>query len=257
MPGTFCWVELGTTDLGAARKFYSSVFGWNLSDMPNMPPGMVYAVASVAEGKNVGGLTTLPDEAKKMGARPNWMSYVAVENAEESAKKVTSLGGKFLMGPADTGPGVMGIVQDPTGAVFALWQEKQSMGTVIYQEVGGLSWNELSTTDVDRAGKFYANLFGWKTEAVQMPNMTYTTFKQGDKFTGGMMAQPKEMAGAPSMWTAYFEVKDADATAKKIESAGGKSFGPMIDVPDVGRFGFFADPQGAMFAVIKSTQQAK
>src|SRR5262249_44360530 len=193
-----------------------------------------------------------------MGAPPHWMSYVAVENTEAMTKKATSLGGKVLVGPMTMGPGTMSVIQDPTGAVFALWQSIQPMGTFLRGEPGSLGWNELVTTDVDRGGKFYSGLFGWKLESQNMAGgMVYTILKNAGEMAGGMMAQPKEMAGAPSVWNVYFSVADADATVNKAKSVGAKVMMPPTDIPDVGRFAFLTDPQGAAFAVIKFVPQPK
>jgi predicted enzyme related to lactoylglutathione lyase len=252
--GTFCWVELQTTDLAAGRKFYGNLFGWETSEVPGPQP---YAMAM--HGANqVAGLTVLGEGAKKMGARPNWLSYVAVEDAGSSAKKLVSLGGKVLMGPMEMGPGQMVVAQDPTGAVFALWQSLKSMGTFEFGEPGSLGWNELATTNTDRAGTFYKGLFGWTPKPNEMPGMVYTTFMlEGDAMAGGMMAQPKEMAGAPSMWSVYFAVGDADKTADAARSLGGKVLVPPADIPTIGRFAVLTDPQGAAFSVIKFLPRQK
>ncbi len=247
--GTFCWIELQSTDLPASRKFYGSLFAWETSEIPGPQP---YVMASNGTN-NVAGLTVLADEAKKKGAPPNWLSYVAVADAAASAKKIASLGGKVLMGPMEMGPGKMVVAQDPTGAVFALWQQLKPMGTFQFGDPGSLGWNELSTTNVDRAGSFYGGLFGWAPKSSEMPGMVYTTFMLGntDAMAGGMMAQPKEMAGAPSMWTVYFSVADADKTVEAAKSLGGKVLVPPTDIPTIGRFAVLTDPQGAAFSVIK------
>jgi uncharacterized protein len=245
---TFCWVELMTSDLAAGRKFYESLFGWKTSDVRGPQP---YAVANNGD-KMVAGLGVLGDEAKKAGTTPSWLSYVAVSNAAEGAKKIEKLGGKALVGPLDTDMGNMVVAQDPTGAVFALWQQKQSMGTFQYGEVGSVAWSELLTNNVDRAGSFYSNLFGWKLEPGQNPEIPYTVFKLGDRLVGGMMAITKEMVDAPPAWWVYFEVADCDATLTKAKSLGGTIKRSGTDIPNVGRFGIVADPQGALFAVMKS-----
>src|SRR5205807_9242576 len=103
-------------------------------------------------------------------------------------------------------------IQDPTGAVFALWKAGQSMGSFYYGELGAVGWNELVTTDVDRAAQFYKNLFGWTMENQDMGGMTYTTLKKGTTTVGGMMAKPKDMGDSPSAWNTYVSVPDADAT---------------------------------------------
>jgi predicted enzyme related to lactoylglutathione lyase len=252
--GTFCWIELQSSDLAASRKFYESLFGWRTSDVPGPQPYVMAANGA----NNVAGLTVLPEAAKKMGAPPNWLSYVAVDDAAESAKKVASLGGKVLMGPMEMGPGKMVVAQDPTGAVLALWQQLQPMGTFQFGDPGSLGWNELSTTNVDRAGTFYRGLLGWTPKANEMPGMVYTTFMVGDSdvMAGGMMAQPKEMAGAPSMWTVYFSVDDADKTAESAKGLGAQVLVPPTDIPTIGRFAVLSDPQGAAFSVIKFLPRA-
>ena len=82
-PGTFCWVELGTTDGEAAKKFYTDLFGWGFTDNP-MGSSMVYTMLK-RDGKDVGGLYKMGPEMK--GVPPNWLSYVLVANAAESTKK--------------------------------------------------------------------------------------------------------------------------------------------------------------------------
>ncbi len=246
--GSFCWVELASSDPAAGKKFYSQLLGWNTTDMPMPEP---YAIADIG-GKHVAGIMQLPAQAKAMGAPPHWLSYVAVDDCKASAAKATSLGGTVVFGPVTMGPGMMAVVQDPAQGTFALWQPLQSMGTFLYGETNALCWNELMSTNVDAAGKFYSGLFGWTFQPVQMsPELTYILIKNGDQQIGGMMAQPKEMAGAPSMWGLYFAVADCDATAAKTAELGGKIFVPPSDIPNTGRFATLADPQGAMFSILK------
>jgi len=250
-PGNFCWVELATSDPAAGKKFYTQLLGWNTTDMPMPDQKEAYTMADIG-GKHVAGIMRLPEPAKAMGAPPHWLSYVAVADCKAHADKATSLGGKVVFGPVTMGPGMMAVVQDPAGGTFALWQTLQSMGTFLYGEDNALCWNELMTTNVDAAGKFYSGLFGWKFEPVQMsPEMTYIIIKNGEQMIGGMMAQPKEMAGAPSMWGLYFAVADCDGTVAKATSMGAQVFVPPTDIPNTGRFATLADPQGAAFSVLK------
>jgi predicted enzyme related to lactoylglutathione lyase len=254
VPNQFCWVELATSDPAAAKQFYAKIFGWKLNDMET--PNGNYTVAKVGDA-NVCGLMLLPEEAKKMGAPPNWLSYVAVEDANAAAKKIEANGGKVLKAPFDAGGmGMMAVIQDPTGAVFSLWQEKQSMGGYLYQETGAVCWNELMTPNVDAAGKFYATVFGWKPDAMKMEDMVYTLFKKGDFNVGGMMGTPKEMSGAPPAWSVYFAVENTDETAKTVKANGGTVLSPPMDIPNVGRFAVFADPQGAVFCVLQAAPQS-
>jgi hypothetical protein len=250
---TFCWDELMTTDLEAGQRFYASLLGWSLAPMPGDFP---YVIAQVG-GKNVAGLTVLPEKAKAMGAPPHWNSYIAVEDVKASTDRAAGLGARVLVPPSPMGPGTFSIIADPTGAVVSLWHTTQSMGTLLYGEPGSRGWNELMTSNVDVAQKFYGGLFGWTAERQPNPDMTYYVFKQGGQSVGGMMPIGPDMKGATPHWGVYFMVTDADAAFDKAQSLGAKVVVPLMTVPGVGRFGYLADPQGVSFAVMKGEPAAK
>jgi hypothetical protein len=143
------------------------------------------------------------------------------------------------------------VLQDPSGGVFAVWHSEQSMGVWVRNEKNTLCWNELMTSNVDVAGKFYSEMFGWKPEVMPMPGMSYTLFKEGDSQLAGMMALPPDAKGAMSAWAVYFAVESADGTVEQVKKLGGKlAVGPM-DIPEIGRFAVLEDPEGAMFAILQ------
>lgn len=151
--------------------------------------------------------------------------------------------------------GRMAVIQDPTGAALCLWQAKAHIGSGVKNEPGSLCWNELYTTDPDKARAFYTKLFGWVSEGVDMgPMGIYTLFKLpgAPNNVAGMMKLPPPMAGAPSHWTAYLEVVDCDASTKQVGELGGTILMPPTDIPDVGRFSIVQDPMGATFALYKN-----
>jgi len=153
--------------------------------------------------------------------------------------------------------GRMAVISDPTGAVVALWKPLKHIGATLVGETGAMTWNELYTTNVDAAGKFYIDTLGWKTKAIDMgPMGTYTMFRRaGDDekapSAGGMMAMPPNMKGVPSNWLVYMQVADCDASAKKVTALGGKVLMEPMDIPNIGRFAIATDPQGAAFAIFK------
>ena len=103
---------------------------------------------------------------------------------------------------------------------------------------------ELNTTDVNRAKKFYGQLFDWKLEDQEMgASGIYTTIKVGDGTGGGLLKNP--MPGVPSFWLAYVLVDDIGAATKKAKSLGAKIVKDSIEVPDMGWFSIIADPTGA------------
>jgi predicted enzyme related to lactoylglutathione lyase len=250
-PGTFSWAELATTDSSGAKKFYGALLGWEFDDMPS-GPGMVYSMSKVG-GQYVGGVFDIHGDMK--GMPPNWASYVTVEDADAMVKKVTANGGKLIKEPFDVfDVGRMAVIQDPTGAPLCIWQPKKHIGAGVIHDPGAMTWNELFTSDVDRAGKFYAATFGWTTTPVDMgPAGTYTLFgRAGEKNNvGGMMPLGPQMKGVPPHWLVYFAVTDVDASAKKAAELGGKVMSPPMDIPNVGRFAVVQDPQGAVLALYK------
>jgi uncharacterized protein len=253
-PGTFCWVELGTTDGEAAKKFYTQLFNWDYTDNPVGPSG-VYTILK-QNGKDVGALYKMPEEMTANGVPPHWMSYISVANADETAAKAKSLGATLMKEPFDVFTmGRMAVIQDPTGAMFALWQPGTHPGAGVVNTPNSLCWNELATKDTARAGEFYSEVFGWEKNVQQMGPMTYTSFMNGDRPAGGMYEPGPEMGEMPPNWMVYFAVADTDATLARALELGGKSCAPPMDVPGVGRMAVMTDPQGAAFAVIKLENQ--
>jgi uncharacterized protein len=251
-PGTFSWPELATTDQKAAVAFYRGLFGWELNEQP-LGPGETYSMFQM-RGKPVGAACTMRPEERQSGAPPHWNAYVTVANVDEAAKKAESLGAKVFAPPFDVmDAGRMAVLQDPTGAVFQVWQPNKHIGAMILNEPGALCWTELATRDTQAAETFYTKLFGWipKHSPAGSP-MPYTEFSVGGTPGIGMMPMPEQMpAFVPSYWMPYFQVADADASAVKATTLGANVRVPATDIPNVGRFAVIADPQGATFAVFK------
>ena len=249
-PGTFCWVDLSTSDAEAAKKFYTGLFGWHIHDIP-IGPDMVYSMLQI-EGKDVAALSQQGEEQQSQGIPPHWLSYVSVASADEMAQKARSLGGQVIAEPFDVfDSGRMALFQDPQGAMFAVWQPGQHIGARLVNQPGTLSWNELATNDHQQAGKFYTQLFGWKAEVQPMATTHYTTFSVGDRMNAGMIQMTEEWGDIPPHWMVYFAVEDCDRSAEKVKELGGAVHVPPTDIPEVGRFALVQDPPGAMFAIIK------
>jgi predicted enzyme related to lactoylglutathione lyase len=114
--GSICWTELGTKDVGAAKKFYTELFGWNVSESKG--GGMDYSEIEIG-GRQVGGMYQLTEQ---MGNMPShWISYIAVDDVDKTAERVTELGGKINMPIMDIPHvGRFCVITDPTGATIAI-----------------------------------------------------------------------------------------------------------------------------------------
>lgn len=251
-PGTFCWTDLSSTDAAASKRFYSALFGWEMDDMP-AGPGMIYTMCKL-RGKDVCALSQMPPEMQKSGMPSMWTSYVSVANVDEAQQRAEAAGGKAMMPAFDVmDVGRMCLIQDPTGAVVALWQPKRHHGASLFGEPGAMVWNELMTRDTARAQEFYGKVFGWAPDPMDMGQMgVYTVFKVGERGVGGMMAMPPQAEGVPPNWGVYFAVDDCDASVAKAQGLGAQLVVPPTDIPGTGRFATMIDPQGAAFSVIKT-----
>jgi uncharacterized protein len=249
-PGSFCWVELATTDQNAAKSFYTSLFGWAVIDNP-MGPGDFYSIFKL-RGRDAAAGYTLRKDQRERGVPVHWSLYIATENADQAAAKAAQAGGTVLMPVFDVmDAGRMAVIHDPTGAVFCAWQAKKSQGIGIVGEPGAFCWADLSTPDPDRAGKFYSTLFGWKLEKGEKDPSGYLHIKSGDQFIGGI---PPAHGNTPPHWLIYFMVADVAAAAAKAAKLGAKILMPPKDMEGVGTWAIVADPEGAVFAIFKSAR---
>src|SRR5438445_11706607 len=80
MANPFVHVELQTNDTVSARKFYTSLFGWKLQDVPI--PGGTYTMIDVGGGTG-GGMMRNPVP----GAPSHWLSYVGVDDIDRSEER--------------------------------------------------------------------------------------------------------------------------------------------------------------------------
>lgn len=116
---------------------------------------------------------------------------------------------------------------------------------------GALSWFELMTTDVDGAKSFYGDIFGWEFEPYDGdPAAQYNIVKVNGTEVAGIMKTPPQCTDQPPCWGTYITVDDIDSTVAKIEQKGGKIIVPPTDIPNIGRFSVFSDPQGAVLSAI-------
>jgi uncharacterized protein len=244
-PGTFSWTDLTTTDPDAAKTFYGELFGWSAIDNP-VGEGMVYSMMQIG-GKDVAAISAQPEQQREMGVPPAWNSYITVESADRALERATQLGATVHAPAFDVFDfGRMGVVQDPQGAFFEVWEPKQHIGASYVNAPGALSWNELATPDMDASAGFYTDLFGWKAEPFEGSEMPYMTV-QTEAGAGNGGIRPR-MDPEPSYWLVYFGSDDVGASLAKASELGGSTLMGPTDI-GVGKIGIAQDPQGAVFAL--------
>jgi len=254
-PGRFVWYELLTSDVEAARDFYTKVVGWGLEDWEG---GDSPYTMWTAGGTPMGGVMELPGEVAAQGVPPHWLGHVEVEDVDAAAARAQGLGGS-IHHPPESIPtvGRFAIIADPQGAALSLFQpEGNGMPDPDRRAPGFMTWHELYTPDIDGALAFYSSLFGWQaTETLDMGEMgPYRMFRHpadgNDEPMGGMFDPRQEQV--PPCWGFYVVVEDLDAAvARATESGGTIIHGPM-EIPGGGRIAQATDPQGGYFALFSA-----
>lgn len=245
--GVFSWVDLSTTDLEGAKAFYGGLFGWSFQDLPT-DSGSIYSMAQI-EGYNVAGLGQQDPETQAQGVPPYWGSYVKHDDVDAVAARAGEAGGQILFPPFDVmDAGRMTMIQDPTGAVFGVWQPGNHIGAQLVNRPNALTWNELQTRAVEEAKAFYGAVFGWTYE---VDANDYVAVKQDDRVQAGMMDITDEMGEIPPNWTIYFLVEDVEAAAAKASELGGRVLVPPTPAGEIGKLAAVQDPQGAVFSIIE------
>ena len=118
---------------------------------------------------------------------------------------------------------------------------------------GSFSWNQLNTSDLDKAEAFYTKLFGWESKRATAKGMVawgpFSVVKNAGQEIATIMQMP---AGAESQshWLSYVWVQDIKASFARMQELGGKAFVPPRVIPE-GSFAVFADPGGALLAMFE------
>ena len=117
MKNLFNLVELQTTDVAKAKKFYQALFDWKTKDVAFGPISYTYVDTG---DRTQGGMMKNPVTSQPS----HWFPYVLVEDVALAADQAKALGGTILRERTEiAGQGWLVIVSDPTGAVFGMWQE--------------------------------------------------------------------------------------------------------------------------------------
>lgn len=244
--GAFTWLDLTTTDLEGAKRFYRQVFGWEYLDIGEQFGHYHYALAN---GRPAAGIGQPPPD---MPMPPVWTIYLA--SAEGDLARLKDLGGQVMLEPMTVGDaGKMAIGVDPTGAAFGLWQPIDFIGAAVEAEPGSLAWSEVNTRDAAAACEFYGQLFG--LTAHKLEGQEYFIMQRGEEMFFGVMQMDEQWGDLPPHWMGYFAVDDTDAALERVLAAGGSIGAPAFDTP-YGRMAVIVDPYGATISIVQLPAQA-
>jgi uncharacterized protein len=111
-PGAFCWSELQTRDLDAAKKFYSDVFDWDYEDRDL---GETTYTGIRLDGQPIGGMLPMSEEVPDE-TPPHWLIYFATDDLDGVSEKANEV----VIPRQESDAGAFAILQDPGGANFAV-----------------------------------------------------------------------------------------------------------------------------------------
>ncbi|MFD0366142.1 VOC family protein [Nocardia sp. GCM10030253] len=253
-PGTPAWIDCQVEDPAKAGEFYAELFGWEIQDGGPDSGGYLMAAKSGAAAAGIG-----PKPDTMPGMPSVWTTYFAVADADASADAVVAAGGRLMVPTFDVmDVGRMFVAADPSGAVFAVWQAKAHNGAAVYNEHGAYVWNELYTSDLSTAKKFYADVFGFSYTDFDFGDTEYLTFTPPDRTeaVGGLTdASATVTDSMPDYWLVWFQFDDVDAGIAKALELGGSVQQPAADSP-VGRSAILAAPEGERFGIIDPSRAA-
>ena len=242
--GRFVWHDNMSGDSDAARRFYADLLGW---DFEVWKAGeWDYPMIKVND-------TTHGGFGPAQGGAPaHWLGHVLVDDVDAAAGRVEAAGGR-IVAPAMDIPevGRMVVVADPQGAVVSLYT---SAGELQPSE-GVFVWDELMTTDVEAAKRFYGEVVGWESRDMDMGNFVYTIFESGGADRAGCMPRPEGAEGMPPAWLTYLGTDDVDTTVEKAKSLGAAAvIMEPTDIPTVGRLAVIADATGAAVGIYRPSE---
>jgi uncharacterized protein len=262
--GVPSWIETEQPDPGAARTFYGELFGWAYEDRPGG-----YTIARLG-GREVAGLIEAGRQPGGKGA--GWNTYISVDDADGTVKRVRDAGGRVLAEPEDVGPaGRSALCVDPQGARFGLWQPGMRLGVQATNEPGAWNFGNLHTSDPQRSTAFYSTVFGWSLDDVGFATMirvpgygdhlASTTDPDIHERQSGVGVPPgfadavgwlvPEEQGNPARWHVVFTVADRDSSVEIVERSGGSVI--SSETSEWSRDAVVRDPWGAEFTVSQFT----
>ncbi|HYL01830.1 MAG TPA: VOC family protein [Steroidobacteraceae bacterium] len=149
---------------------------------------------------------------------------------------------------------VLGLAAGVAAAATAAFEVPPLMQPpVATQHPGKLIWAELMTPDIAAAKRFYGGLFGWTFQDIHAGTAEYSVARLAGAPIAGLVQRPTRAGRQPQpRWLTFLSVPSVHAAAKLILAHGGRQLVAPRAYRQRGQQGVYADPQGAVFAVLNS-----
>jgi predicted enzyme related to lactoylglutathione lyase len=242
-PGEPCWATLATADPQAAVPFYQRLLGWNATwadgaaDM-SLDANPVVRIAPVAD------------------VQPGWLTYIAVDDVEQSIARAVGAGGSLLVAPTADGDSHHwgAVLTDSAGVRFAIQEPTERPMSRSAGRPGTLAWAELIADDVAASAAFYQAVFGWTLSEPEGP-LQRREWQLTRRSIAGLLPRPPAMpVEVAPYWDVYFAVQDAAASADIATTNGATQLMAPTAI-EIGTIAVFADPAGALFTLVQLTHK--
>ena len=248
-PGRFVWYDLMTKNLDASKRFYGALFGWRFEDTKR--GDKPYVIARIGSDPVAG----LVDVSSMADAGPQWLSFMAVANVDQTVGRVQADGGKILVEPREIASiARAAIVADPQGAPLGLAQLRRDIQAVVDPEhavPNRFFWQEYLAEDARKALAFYTRLAGYTSSISDTRlGVEYHVLRTATRPRAGLFQLPDSSDVLPS-WLPYVLVADPAGVAAKVPGLGGTVFLPTSPERRNGSLAVITDPGGALVALQK------
>jgi len=254
LPGKIIWRDLLTNDPAASQRFYGELFGWSFEDVgtaSNLDSDSAYTLIR-HDGILIGGMidTVALNDRDDIS---QWIVSMSVEDIDAAVRAVSSAGGQVVTPPTDLQTrGRLAVVRDAEGAFISLLETRDGDPPDSEPRMDDFLWEELWTTDVQRATVFYTSLAGLSAETIDLdPDVagaqTYKVLKAGDAPRVGVMPSPLE--GLDPVWVSYLRVESPAAITSRVAELGGRVIVEATARAIGGEAAFVAGPSGAGIAL--------
>lgn len=212
-PNNIIFSDLSTYTPKETMAFYEDIFGWKYHNT-----GEDYFLAYMGNQEIVG-LYETPDRFKQMRMPHFWMTYIQVNNVNETVGKARELGG-IIEAEADMpGFGKVALIRDPQGAGFTIYEGGNLKNTRTENQPNTLIWNELHVSDTSKIIPFYEGIFNWKF--VEKDKNHFEVCNNNQEHIADVLKVPNEYKGKYEYWVSTFGVENLKITKDKIQQKGG------------------------------------
>ncbi|WP_326545345.1 VOC family protein [Mycolicibacterium sp. ND9-15] len=244
--GAPIWIDLASSDVERSQAFYGEVFGWTFESAGPEYGGYVTAAK---DSRPVGGLVS---NDPQWNTPDGWTTYFHTTDVKATLDKAMAAGAITCGASAEPmevkDKGWMGLLSDPTGGFFGLWQPTGHRGFELVNEHGAPVYFQWTGRDYCKSLKFYHDVFGWRIESVSdTDEFRYSTAVfDGDALLGLMDGTAFLSEGQPSTWSFFLGASDVDKTVQLVLDNGGSVVRGAENTP-YGRLAAVADCTGAAF----------